>query len=105
MQSWKPKSKSIEMWLVATAIGKQHNLIDKMQKNEDGSYPIQFTIGGVELDFYQVGKRIQEEIDRITKERAEQMLDERCSDVCEKLEDMQERIKELKERYFKYDWE
>ena len=51
MQSWKPNSKSIEMWLVTTAIGKQHNLIDKMQKNEDGSYPIQFSIGGIELDF------------------------------------------------------
>lgn len=105
MQNWKPESGSIEMWIIATVIGKQHDLINQMQKNEDGSYPIQFSVGGIELDFSRVAKNIEEEINRLTKDRAQQLLEEKCFDVCGELEDMQERIRDLKEQYFKYDWE
>ena len=105
MQSWKPESGSIEMWIIATAIGKQHDLIDQMQKNEDGSYPIHLSVGGIKLDLSLVVKRIEEEIDRLTKDRAQRLLEEKLFDVCSELEDMQERIRDLKKRYFRYDWE
>ena len=105
MQSWKPKSGTMEMWLATIAIGTQHDLIEQMQQNDDGSYPIRFTVGGIDLDFSRVGKRIEEAMDEITKERAERLLEEKCSNVCKELDNMQERIKELKEHYFKFDWE
>lgn len=34
------------------AIGNDRSLIDKMKKNNDGSYSVDFKVGGVSLDFY-----------------------------------------------------
>lgn len=111
MSSFKPESETTEMWLVCTAIGKNHKLIDKMQKNEDGTYPVIFSVGGIELDFHRVAERIQEEIDRIENsvneramQKAQELLNEKYEDLIGEVYDIQERIKNQKER-FKYEWE
>lgn len=92
------------MWIVCTAVGEDFNLIDKMKKNEDGSYPIFFSVGGIELDFDNVVKRIEESFDKAVQNKAQELIDEKYNDLINELCDMQERIKEQKQR-FKYDWE
>lgn len=42
MINYKPKHGDMEMWIICTAIKGQHDLIDKMKKNEDGTYPVIF---------------------------------------------------------------
>ena len=112
MSSFKPESGTTEMWLVCTAIGKNHRLIDEMQKNADGTYPVVFSVGGVELDFHKVAERIQEEIDRIESsvneramQKAEELIKEKYDNLIGELMDIQERIEHQKEMFFKYEWE
>lgn len=106
MTNWKPAhiKEDVRMWIVCTAIGADHDLIDKMQKNEDGSYPVVFTVGGVELNFDNVAKRIEECFDDAVAKKAQELLDEKYDSLIGEIYDMQERIKEHKQK-FKYDWE
>lgn len=113
MSNFNPKEAhgSMEMWLVTTAIGKNHKLIDEMQKNEDGSYPVIFSVGGVELDFHRVAERIEQEVDRIENsineramEKAKELLNEKYDGLIEEIMEIQEKIETQKEK-FKYDWE
>ena len=104
MSKFEPEHGSMEMWLVCTCIGKNHELIDKMQKNEDGSYPVVFSVGGIELDFSLVAKRIDEQVSELVTNKANELLEERYGDLLGEIMDIQERIKEQKER-FRYDWE
>ena len=105
MINYKPKRDSMEMWMIAAAIGEKHELINKMEKNEDGSYPIIFSVGGIELDFSRVAKRVDEEISELVKKQAEDLLDEKYGDLIRDIMDIQERIKYQKESLFKYEWE
>lgn len=104
MSNFKPEHGSMEMWLVCVAVGKEHRLIDKMQKNEDGTYPVIFSVGGVELDFSLVAKRIDEQISELVTNKAKALLYERYDDLLGEITDIQERIECQKER-FRYDWE
>ena len=68
MINYKPKHGDMEMWMICVAIGENHKLIDKMEKNEDGSYPIIFSVGGIELDFSRVSKRVEEQISELVRD-------------------------------------
>lgn len=105
MVNYIPKHGDMEMWLICTAIGEKHELIDKMKKNEDGSYPVVFSVGGIELDFNRVAKRVDEQISELVKNKAEALLDERYGNLLGEIMEIQERIKNQKENLFKYDWE
>ena len=104
--NFKPELGSMEMWLVCSAMGKGKgtDLIDKMQKNEDGTYPVEFKVGGVELDFSLVAERIEEQVDELVASKAQVLLDKRYEDLIGEIVDIQERLKEQKER-FRYNWE
>ena len=106
MTSWKPSpmTEDIRMWVVCTAVGKDHDLIDKMARNADGSYPVFFSVGGVELDFDNVAKRLEENFEEAVAKKAQELLDNKYNDLLNEIDDMQERIKEQKAR-FKYEWE
>ena len=95
---------SMEMWLVCTAIGENHDLIDKMQKNEDGTYPVVFSVGGVELDFGLVAKEIDKQLCDLIAQKAQELLNDRYEDLLSEITDIQERIENQKEK-FRYDWE
>lgn len=105
MINYKPKHGDMEMWMICTAIGENHKLIDKMKKNEDESYPIIFSVGGIELDFSRVAKRVEEQISELVRNRAEALLDEKYGSLIGEIIDIQERIKDQKESLFKYEWE
>lgn len=104
MINYKPKHGDMEMWMIVVAIAGETKLIDEMQKNEDGSYPVVFSVGGVELDFSKVAKRIDKEINSLVTKKAQQLLDVQYENLIEEIRDMQERIEQQKEK-FKYDWE
>lgn len=106
MTSWKPShmTEDIRMWIICHAIGEEHDLIDKMKKDEDGNYPVFFSVGGVELNFDNVAKRIEEIFDDAVTRKAQKLLDEKYDNLLEEIDDVRERIKAQKEK-FKYDWE
>lgn len=106
MTNWKPSpmTEDIRTWVVCTAVGKDHDLIAKMQKNEDGNYPVFFSVGGVELDFDNVANRIEECFGDAVTKKAQELLDNMYEGLVSEIYDMQDRIREQKER-FKYDWE
>lgn len=105
MTNYKLKRGDMEMWMICVAIGEKHELIDKMEKNDDGSYPIIFSVGGIELDFSRVAKRVDEQISELVKNKAEALLEERYGNLIGEIMDIQERIKDQKESLFKYEWE
>lgn len=106
MTNWKPAriKDDIRMWIICTAISEEHDLIDKMKRNEDGSYPVFFSVGGVELNFDNVAKRIEECFNDAITEQAYDMLNEKYDNLISELHDMQERINNQKKK-FKYEWE
>ena len=106
MTSWKPSpmTEDIRMWIICHAIGEEHDLIEKMEKDEDGNYPVFFSVGGVELNFDNVAKRIEEIFDDAVTRKAQKLLDKKYDNLLEEIDDIRERIEAQKEK-FKYDWE
>jgi len=105
MVSYKPKHGDMEMWLICEAIGKDRNLIEKMEKNEDGSYPVVFSVGGVELDFCAVAKRIDEQISELVNNKAHALLHDQYEGLIGKIYEIQERLENQKKEFFQYEWE
>ena len=106
MTSWKPSpmTEDIRMWIICHAVGEEHDLIAKMKRDEDGNYPVFFSVGGVELNFDNVAKRIEECFDDTVTRKAQKLLDDKYDNLLEEIDDVRERIKAQKEK-FKYDWE
>lgn len=105
MVNYKPKHGDMEMWMICVAIGENHKLIDKMKKNDDGSYPVVFSVGGVELDFKRVAQRVDEQIKEFVEDEAQSLLEDKYGNLIGEIYDIQERIKDQKGKLFQYDWE
>ncbi len=105
MSKFIPEHESMEMWVVCTALGENTELFEKMKKNEDGSYSVVLSVGGVELDFNRFCKRLDEATQELTMEKAKQLVDEKYSTVFDELEDIIERLEHQKKELFAYDWE
>lgn len=104
------KHSEMEMWLIAAALGEAsegngYHLIDKMTRNDDGTFPIEFSIGGISLDFSLVAKRIDESLNDMIKNKATNLLLNKYDDLISELEDIKERISYQKDTFFKYEWE
>lgn len=115
MINYKPKAKEIEFELITMAIGEDPDLVDKMERNEDGSIPIVFSVGGVELDFHKVSKMIDNrlntkitvdniKLNKLVMDEAQSLLTEKYNDLINDIVDIQDRIKNQKDK-FQYDWE
>lgn len=105
MVSYKPEHGDMEMWLICVAMGKDYKLIDKMQKNADGSYPVVFSVGGVELDFGAVAKRIDEQISELVNNKAHALLHDKYEELVGEIYEIQERLENQKKEFFQYEWE
>ena len=99
----KPMDKSMAMWVICHAIGKDHHLIHQMEHTEEG-WPIRFEVGGVELDFERVCDEIGKQFDDAVARKAQELLDEKYDELLTDIEDIRERIQAQKEK-FKYNWE
>lgn len=102
MMNYKPKQGDMELWLITAA--SDVDKLKQMKRNEDGSYPVVFSVGGVELDFSKVAKRIDSQITKLVTSKAQTLLDEHYGNLIKDINDIQERIENQKER-FKYEWE
>lgn len=105
MTNYKPKHGDMEMWMICVAIKGHRELIDKMERNEDGSYSVVFSVGGVELDFSAVARRVDEQINTMVEEKAKELLNQKYEKLMGEIFDIQERIEHQKKKLFKYDWE
>lgn len=105
MNKFIPESHTMEMWVVCAAIEENRDIISKMKKNEDGSYPVLFTVGGVELSFEKLCRRLNEETNNLALEKAKELVDEKYGAVFEELEDIRDRLEHQKKELFSYDWE
>jgi hypothetical protein len=75
-----------------------------MSKSEYGLKDVKFTVGGIELDFENVVKRIEELFDWEIEEKAKEILSEKYDGLIEEIDEIKARI-EKHETAFKYDWE
>ena len=105
MNKFIPKHGSMEMWVVCTALGGDIKLLDKMKKNEDGSYPVVLSVGGVELDFNRFCKRLEEAKQKLAMKKEKKLVNEKQGTVFNKLEDIIERLEHQKKELFSYSWE
>lgn len=76
-----------------------------MKPNPDGIYTIKFEVGGVELDFSTVAKRIDDSINALVESKAQELLDSKYSLLLHEIYDIQSRLKNQKKDLFKYEWE
>lgn len=104
MVNYKPDRTDMGLWVICSAIGDEHEKAKQIQKNDDGTYPIMFSVGGVELDFDKVIKRLDEDLDRLVERKAQKLIDLRYEDLIKDIRDIQERSKYHKDR-LKYEWE
>lgn len=103
MMNYKPKHGDMELWLICAAINGDNDKIFKMVKSEeDGIYPVKFEVGGVELDFSVVAKRIEDSIDELVASKVQKILDDKYENLIKDISDIQERIYNQKEKFFKY---
>lgn len=54
--------KSMGHKIILESVGNNYELIDKMKKNDDDTYDVTLIVGGVELDFENFAKCIEEQL-------------------------------------------
>lgn len=103
--NYKPKHGDMEMWLICVAGGTKIEEMKNMKVNPDGTYTVKFEVGGVELDFSAVAKRIEESIDVLVEDKARRLLSSKYDSLIGEMYDIQERLVNQKKDLFKYEWE
>ena len=103
--NWKPKHGDIEMWLICVAGETKREEMENMKPNPDGTFTVRFEVGGVELDFSTVAKRIEESINELVASKAQKLLDSRYDSLLNEIYDIQERLENQKKDLFEYEWE
>lgn len=96
--------KSMGHKIILESVGDNYELIDKMKKNDDDTYDVTLIVGGVELDFNCFAKCIEGQLADFIEREAQAIIDSKYSDLIQDIYDMQERIKEHRDK-FKWDWE
>ena len=90
-----------------TSVLKDKNISDFVKKNEtkDGVIAeITFQINGVDLPFLEFCEHWHKQVDRMIKEKAQEIIDEKFSDISDLAYDLQERLKLEVEKRME-DWE
>jgi len=80
-------------WVMIHAITKGGD-IKNIVKNDDGTYDIRLTIGGVECSFVETIEALQQQRQRIIKEKAQELFDEVFGDVKDCLYDLVEDLRD-----------
>jgi hypothetical protein len=96
--------KSMGHKIILESVGDNYKLIDEMKKNDDGTYDVTLIVGGVELDFKNFAKCIEEQLVDFIEHEAQAIIDSKYSDLIQDIYDIQERIKTHRDK-FKWDWE
>lgn len=90
------KENKLAMWAVCEAIGSQHELIDKMESIETEGEKIlkeiKFIVGGVELNFLNVIKAIDNNVMFMINKKATELIEEKFDGIINTLEDVKSNI-------------
>ncbi|MCM1173407.1 MAG: hypothetical protein NC393_14950 [Clostridium sp.] len=79
-----------EKWIVKMAVVEDLGLTaGRMKKDENGKYPIVFSVGGVELDFGKVAAMIGREVSRVIELEANALSMRKCSDIILEISELQ----------------
>ena len=89
------RKNDLAMWFVCEAIGEEFNKNFEINNNskasdeekEDLIKEINFIVNGVELNFENVIKRINELVDEMVEDRARKIVSEKCEELVKQLTD------------------
>lgn len=100
----------LAMHIVCMAVGENDQLLDRFDYTKNGEHEIVFTVDGVELDFSNVIRRIDEMFEEAVKQEAGRMYLEKFDDNSEKITNelrlIGERLKEIRYDVFPdVDWD
>lgn len=104
MNKFDATKRNMAQRIVLESIGPNHHLIDQMKQNDEGTFDVVLTVGGVQLDFDRFAEVIEKQLEELIEGEAQALLDKKYADLICEIEDIQERIQGQKER-FKYEWE
>lgn len=104
MNKFDATKRNMAQRIVLESIGSNHHLIDKMKLNDEGTFDVILTVGGVQLDFDRFAEVVEKQLEELIEGEAQALLDKKYADLVCEIEDIQERIQGQKER-FKYEWE
>ena len=91
MNDIKLKAGSMAKWIIVKCIsGYDTDLISKMKVNNDGTYPVEFKVGGVELDFERFTERLDRELNDFIDERAREILCEKYNNLVREIDKIQD---------------
>lgn len=88
---------TLAMHIVCMAIGENTKLTEQFNYSNNGDHDIVFTVDGVELDFSNVIKNIDEMFEQAVKEQAGKMYLEKFNDASEKISNELQLIRERME--------
>lgn len=88
---------TLAMHIVCMAIGENSKLTEQFDYSNNGDHDIIFTVDGVELDFSNVIKEIDDMFEQAVKEQAGKMYLEKFNDVSEKINNELQLIRERME--------
>lgn len=75
-------------------------------KNKDGvpMYDLKITCNGVKLDFKRVVRAWEDQLERMIKDQAQELIDDKLYEMCRNIDSLRERINEEVKKHL-YDWE
>lgn len=82
--NYKPGKNDMEMWLICHALGEAsegngYHLIDNMERNDDGSLPVEFKVGGIPLDFGLVAEHLDKSLNDMVNREATNLFIKKCN--------------------------
>ena len=93
MKDIKLKTGSMAKWIVVKCVsGYGTDLISKMKVNEDGTYPVEFKVCGVELDFERFTERLDKELNEFIDDRAKEILCEKYNNLVREIDEIQDAL-------------
>lgn len=107
--NYKPGKNDMEMWLICHALGEAsegngYHLIDNMERNDEGSLPVEFKVGGVPLDFGLVAEHLDKSLNDMINREATNIFIKKCNNIISELENIEDNVSDLSDEIFKYNW-
>ena len=85
---------NLAMHIVCMAVDEDSSLVNQFDYTKNGEHDIVFAVDGVELDFSNVIKRIDDLFEQAVKEQAGKMYLEKFNDTSEKINNELQLIRE-----------
>ena len=75
-----------------------------MERNDDGSLPVEFKVGGVPLDFGLVAEHLDKSLNDMINREATNIFIRKCNNIISELKNIEDNVSDLSDEIFKYDW-